>query len=137
VRRPPAGMIRYEPWRSARCGLPSAETIVSWIGTEAGTETVDGVTRPPGSITKVTGTRAWVAAGVPGAGAVALCDELVVLSAAGRDVVVCVAAGAAVVAEIEAGSDALELAWPDPPQPATRRAVTSPRTPIRNLTLAA
>jgi hypothetical protein len=61
-----------------------------------------------------------------------------VLSAACRDVVVvCVAAGAAVVAEVEAGSDALELAWPEPPQPASRKAATSPKTPIRNLTLAA
>jgi hypothetical protein len=74
---------------------------------------------------------------VPATGVVPLCDELVVLSAAGRDVVVCVAAGTAVVAEVEAGSDALELAWPEPPQPASRKAPASPRTPIRNLTLAA
>jgi hypothetical protein len=71
------------------------------------------------------------------AGVAAVCDELVVLSAAGRDVVVGVAAGAAVVAEIEAGGEALEVAWPDPPQPATRRAAMSPRRPIQNLTLAA
>lgn len=121
--------------------MPSAETIVSSIGTDAGTDTTGGVTTPPGPTTNVAGTRAPLATG---AGAlVTVGEEAGVPGTAGGEVVagpldvVGDTVGAELEAEGEAESEALELAWPEPPQAASRSVATSPRTPSRNLTLAA
>jgi hypothetical protein len=146
--RPPAGTASecgVGVRRSTRWALPSPDITVSWIARNAGEETDDGVTAPPGPIVNVAGKRTRFAPPAGGgaggggdvvvrAGAVELPVEVLVCEVE----LVLVAGGAVVVAApVLDATGALEplVECPEPPHPESRTTAPRLRTRMRRLTV--